>query len=140
MQYSSYFLFREGKGSEKKWDFPLKYGPHPTTLNGKNDGGIWQSGISKSLAGYVQHRVCFVNVESSLHENVVFSVCACVGNAAYIIFIIWNSISGLDAWYHFQFYTSCGVIVMGRSHKKKNQVTFYGEGRGAKNLEGRANF
>ena len=40
----------------------------------KNDhnGGIWQSGISKSLVEYVQHRVCFVNVHSSFHLNVVF--------------------------------------------------------------------
>ena len=65
----------------------------------KNDrnGGIWQSGISKSLAEYVQHRVCLVIVQSSLHENVVFSVCAHMDNAAYIIVIMWNSISGLDA-------------------------------------------
>ena len=55
----------------------------------KNDrnGGVWQSGISKSLAEYVQHRVCLVIVQSSLHENVVFSVCAHMDNAAYIIFI-----------------------------------------------------
>ena len=53
-------------------------------------------------AEYVQCRVCFVNVQSSLHENDVFSVCAFMGNAAYIIFIMWNSISDLEAWYHFQ--------------------------------------
>ena len=42
----------------------------------KNDcnGGIWQSGIPRSLAEYVQRCVFFVNVQSSLHENVVFSV------------------------------------------------------------------
>ena len=34
--------------------------------------------------------------KSSLHENVVFSVCAHMGNAAYLIFIMRNSISGLD--------------------------------------------
>ena len=41
----------------------------------KNDrnGGIWQSRISKSLAEYVKRPVCLVNVQSSLHENVVFS-------------------------------------------------------------------
>ena len=39
-----------------------------------------QTGISKSLAGYVQRLVCFVNVQSSLHENVVFSVCARMDN------------------------------------------------------------
>ena len=60
-------------------------------------------------AEYVQHRV--VNVQSSVHENVVFSVCACMGNAAYIIFIMWNSDSGLDASYHFWFDISCGVAV-----------------------------
>ena len=56
-------------------------------LNGreKNDhnGGIWQSGISESLAEYAQRLVCFVNVQLSLHENVVFSVYACVGNNTY---------------------------------------------------------
>ena len=64
----------------------------------KNDrnGGIWQSGISKFLAEYVQRDVCFVNVQSSLHENVVFSVCLPMDNAAYIIFIMWSSISGLN--------------------------------------------
>ena len=45
---------------------------------------------------YVQRRVRFVSVQSSLHENVVFSVCACMGNAMYIISIMWNSVSGLD--------------------------------------------
>ena len=34
--------------------------------------------------------------KSSLHENVVFSVCARMGNAVYFIFIMWSSISGLD--------------------------------------------
>ena len=58
---------------------------------------------------YVQRRVCFVNIQSSLHENVVFSVCACLGNAAYIIVIMLNSISGLDPWYHFLFNISCGT-------------------------------
>ena len=69
---------------------------------------------------YVHRRVCFVNVQSSLHENVVFSVGARMGNAAYIIFIMWNSISGLDAWYHFRFNISCGVAVTVRGHKKRN--------------------
>ena len=48
----------------------------------------WQSGISISLAEYAQRPVCFINVQSSLHENVVFSVCASMDNA-YIIFIMW---------------------------------------------------
>ena len=34
---------------------------------------------------YVQRHVCFLNVQSSLHENVVFSVCVRMGNAAYIL-------------------------------------------------------
>ena len=46
----------------------------------------------------VKHRVRFVNVKSSFPENVVFSVCAHMGNAAYVILIMWNSISGLDTW------------------------------------------
>ena len=32
------------------------------------------------------------------HLTVVFSVCARMGHAAYVIFIIWNSISSLDTW------------------------------------------
>ena len=68
---------------------------------------------------YVQRHVCFVNIQSSLHENVVFFVCACLGNTAHIIFIMLNSISGLDAWYHFRFNISCGVAVMVRGHQKK---------------------
>ena len=71
-------------------------------------------------AKYIQCRVCFVNVQSYLHENVVFSVCVLVCNAAYVIFIMWNSIFGLDAWYHFRFNISCGVAVTVRSHEKKN--------------------
>ena len=59
-----------------------------------------------------------------MHENVVFSVCAHMDNAAYIISIMWNSISGLEAWYHFQFNISCGVAVTVRSDKKKFQVIF----------------
>ena len=84
-----------------------KYREHRITLKPrggirtKNDrnGGIGQSRISESLAEYVQHHVYFVNVQSCLHENVIFSVCACMDNVAYIIFIIWNFI--------------------GRSHKEK---------------------
>ena len=61
-----------------------------------------------------------VNIQSSLHENGVFSVRARMCNAAYIIFIMWNSISGLDTWYHFRFNISCGVAVTVRGHKKKS--------------------
>ena len=71
---------------------------------------------------YVQRRVCFINVQLSLPENVVFYVCARMGNAACIIFIMGNSISGLDAWYYFWFNVSCGVAVKVKSHQTKNQV------------------
>ena len=76
--------------------------------------------------------MCFLNVQSSLHENGVFSVCARMGNAAsnYIIFIMQNSISGLDTCYHFRLNISCGVAVMVKSHHKKYQVTLQGEERG----------
>ena len=86
----------------------------------KNDrnGGVWQSRISKSLAECVQRHVCFVNEQLFMHENVVFSVCARMDNAAYIIFIMWNSISGLESWNHFRFNISCGVAVTVRSHQK----------------------
>ena len=67
-------------------------------------------------AEYVQRRVRFVNVQSSLHENVVFSVCARMCNAAYVIFIMWNSISGLDTCYHFRLNISCGVAVTVGGH------------------------
>ena len=69
-------------------------------------------------AEYVQRRVCFVNVQSSLPKNVVFYVCARMGNATYIIFIMWNSISGLEALYHFWFNISCGMAVTVRGHQK----------------------
>ena len=86
--------------------------------------------------GICPGHVCFVNVQSSLHENVVFSVCVCVVNAAYIIFIMWNSISGLDAWYHFRFNISCGLAVMEKSHKKISGNFLRGGERGKKNWRG----
>ena len=69
--------------------------------------------ISKKYrkAEYVQRHVCFVNVQSSLHENVDFSVCARMCNATYVIIIMWKSISGLDTCYHFRLNISCGVAV-----------------------------
>ena len=51
-------------------------------------------------AEYVERHVCFVYLELSLHQNVVFFVGACMGIAAYTRFIMRNSISGLDTWYH----------------------------------------
>ena len=89
---------------------------------------------------YVKHRVRFVNIQSSLHENVVFSVCARMGNAAYIMFIMWNSISGLDASYHFLFNISYGVAVTVRGHQKKIQVIFKGRGGGKKKFGGEGQF
>ena len=70
--------------------------PDPIKIKNDRNSGIWQSGITKSLEEYVKRYVCFVNVQSSLHENVVFSVCAFMGNAVYIIFIIWNTIRCRD--------------------------------------------
>ena len=61
---------------------------------------------------------------SSLHENVVFFICARMGNASYFIFIMWNTISGLDAWYYFRLNVSCGVAVTVRSHQIEFQVIF----------------
>ena len=69
-------------------------------------------------AELVQRRACFVYLQSSLHKNVIFSVCAHMGKAVYIIFIMWNSISGLEPWYHSRFNISCGVAVEVRSHQK----------------------
>ena len=74
--------------------------------------------------------MCFVNVQSSLHDNVVFSVCALMDNAAYIIFIMWNSISGLDTCYHFRLNISCGGAVTVRSHQKKISGNFLRGGKG----------
>ena len=82
--------------------------------------------------------MCFVNIQSSLHVNVVFSVCVHMGNAVYIIFIKWNSISSLDTWYHFRFNISCGVAVKVR--KIPGIFLQGGEGGQKKFLEGRANF
>ena len=83
----------------------------PPKLKNDRNGSKWQSGISKSLAEYFQRPVCFINVQTSLHENIVFSFCALMDNAAHIIFIMWISISGLEPWYHFRFNISCGVAV-----------------------------
>ena len=52
--------------------------------------------VVPEAAEYVQRRVRFANVELSLPENVVLSVCAHMGNAAYIIFI-------MHVEFHFRF-------------------------------------
>ena len=77
-----------------------------------------------SKVEYVQRCVYFVNVQSSLHENVVSYVCGRMGNAAHILSIMRNSISGLDAWYYLRFNISCGVAVRVKSHQQKFQVYF----------------
>ena len=59
---------------------------------------------------------------SSMYSRL--SVCVHMCDAAYVMFIMWNSISGLDACYHFRLNISCGVAVTVRSHQKKYQVTF----------------
>ena len=56
----------------------------------------------------------------------------CMVNAAYIIFIKWNSISGVDTWYHFQLNIRCDVAVIVRSHQQKFQVIFKERGEGQK--------
>ena len=98
-----YFLTRIQKVSYIKFPVSLK---HVDTVSKKY-----------RKAEYVQHHLCFVNVQLSLHENVVFSVCARMDKAVYIMSIMWNSLSGLDAWYHFRFNISCGVAVMERGHR-----------------------
>ena len=80
--------------------------------------------VVPTAAEFVQRRVCFVNVQSSLPENVVFSASARMYNAAYNIFIMWNSISCLSAWYYFRFNVSCGVAIMVRSRQIEFQVIF----------------
>ena len=69
--------------------------------------------------------VCASSMYSCLcMQNVVFSISARTCIAAYVIFIMGNSISGLDTCYHFRLNISCGVAVMVRSHQKKIQVIF----------------
>ena len=83
--------------------------------------------------------VCALSIYSRLCVKMSSFLFARMGNAAYIIFIMWNYISGLDTWYHFRFNISCGVAVKVRSHQEKFDINVYREG-GKKNLEGRANF
>ena len=79
--------------------------------------------------------MCFINVQSSLNRNVVSSVCARMGNATYIMFIMWNSISGLEAWFHFQFVISRGVAVFCLEVINKNFREFF-KGMGGEKLGG----
>ena len=54
----------------------------------------------------VQRHVCFINVQSYLHEHVLFSIWALMCNAA---------------WYHFRLNISCGVAVTVKSYQKKSR-------------------
>ena len=102
-----------------------------------------QSHLSKKKyhkAELFQRRVCFVNVQSSLLENVVFSVCARKWNATYVIFIMWNSISGLDTCYHFRLNIRCGGAVTVRTHQKKISGNFLRGGEGGRCFWGMGQF
>ena len=116
---------------KRNMNYKMKKTSNETDQREKNDrnGGIWKSGISKSLAEYVQRPVCFVHVQSSLHETVVFSVSVRMCNATYVI-IMWNSISGLDTCYHIRLTISCGVAVTVISHQKNIGYLFKGRGGG----------
>ena len=49
--------------------------------------------MNKSWMSHEQVRMKLI-----LLSHVVFSVCSRMGNAAYIIYIMWSSISGLNTW------------------------------------------
>ena len=51
--------------------------------------------IKYCKAEYVKRSVCFANIQSSLHENVIFSFCARMGNDPYIMFF--------NGEFHFRF-------------------------------------
>ena len=63
--------------------------------------------------------VCASSMYSCLCMKLSSFLFAHAGNAVYIIFIMWDSISGLDTWYDFWFNISCGVVVKVRSHQEK---------------------
>ena len=85
--------------------------------------------------------MCFVNAQSSLLENVAFSVCARMCNAPNVIFIIWHSISGLDTWYHFRLNISWGVAVTMSGHQSQKNIRYFLRGgEGGDVFEGWANF
>ena len=84
---------------------------------------------------HIQKSVCYSvgavwNMSSTVCASSIHSrLCMKMSS---IIFIMLNSISGLDAWYHFRFNISCGVAVMVRGHKK-NQVISKGRGGARQN-------
>ena len=66
----------------------LKKTVYLKTLSKKEGGRLEREGVTKHIIKNTAKRnmsstvVCFVNVQSSLHENVVISVCAHMDNAA----------------------------------------------------------
>ena len=60
-------------------------------------------GISKSLAEYVQRRVCFDNVQSYWHENVVF-FCLCAHVQCRVCYIY-----HVEFHFRFKHLSSCPV-------------------------------
>ena len=137
LPHENIFIFPQKRIGGKLQPFYIllryTFGAIPSTLDYKNSTfspkmAARQQQSERCLSylstEYIKRRVCIVNVQWSLHENVIFSVCAPMGNAVYIIFIIWKSISGWDAWYYFRLNISCGVAVRVRSHQQRFQVNF----------------
>ena len=112
------YMHVRGENAHGSWVFGSTYAQHKTKKYRK--------------AEYVQRHVCFVNVQSSLRENVDFTVHARMCNAAYFIFIMWNSISSLETCYHFRLNISCGGAVTVRSHQKKISGNFLRGGEGGR--------
>ena len=92
---------------------------------------VRQRSYWRRIGEYVQRHVCFDNIQSSLKENVIFSVCALCGQCRI------HHIYHME--FHFWFNIISGVAVRVKGHQQKNQVIFK-EGGQKKFLEGRANF
>ena len=89
--------------------------------NSDLQAGIWFGSVAVGPIISFPH---FTVVWSSLPKNVIFSAHMLMRNAAYISSIMWNSISGLDSSYDFQFGVSCAVAVKVRSCKYFFQVIY----------------
>ena len=59
----------------------IKNPPPPQKKKKKKNNNTLLDNKKYRKAEFVQRRVCIVNVQSYLHENVVFSVCVRMGNA-----------------------------------------------------------
>ena len=55
----------------------LSMNPIKSIVQGENL--VRQRSYRRCSGEYVHHRVCYVNIQSALHENVAFSVCVCLG-------------------------------------------------------------